>query len=194
VENFRRDIAIIDKELLRRSWYYDQVRAQHHDVLTGLEGDVELFLIELAPFEEGGEYNPEKLDFYFKKVMAGLISENYGKREFYIGPEIIFDDMNRGEFVLPEGFAVVPHLFLYKVIRKGEGYTPAPLPDFEIRMPKQKSSYIRYMERMIVTVLLNRAAYELQYNKKDRARAYAQKAARDFPRFSMPPQLQELLN
>ena len=126
--------------------------------------------------------------------MAGLISQNYGKREFYIGPEIIFDDMNRGEFVLPDGFTVVPHLFLYKVIRTGEGYTPAPLPDFDIRMPKQKSSYIQYMERMIVTVLLNRAAYELQYNNRDRAKAFVQKAARDFPRFDIHPQLRELLN
>jgi len=194
VENFRSDIAIIDKELLRRSWYYDQVRAQHADVLTGIEKDVERFLVELAPFEEGGEFNPEQLDFYFKKVMAGLISENYGKREFYIGPEIIFDDMNRGEFVLPDGFTVVPHLFLYKVIRAGEGYIPAPLPDFDIRMPKQKSSYIQYMERMIVTVLLNRAAYELQYSNRDRAKAFVQKAARDFPRFDIHPQLRELLN
>ena len=193
VEDFRRDIAIIDKELLRRSWYYDQIRAQHPDVLTGIKKDIELFLIELAPFEEGGEYDREKLDFYFKKIMAGLISRNFGKREFYLGPEIVHDDMKESMFVLPEGFSVVPHLLLYKVVR-GDEYEKAPLPDFKIRMPKKKSSYIKYMERIIVTVLLNRAAYELQYNEKERARVYVQKAAREFPHFSLPPQLRELLN
>jgi hypothetical protein len=43
-ENFRKDAVIIDKELLRRSWYYNQIRNSYPDAIKGIEHEIKLFL------------------------------------------------------------------------------------------------------------------------------------------------------
>ncbi len=86
----------------------------------------------------------------------------------------------------------VPHLFLFKVT-KHQKYIPAPDPDFEIRMPERKDEYVLAMENFIGSMLVNRAFYELQYNKIGRAKLYVKKIAADFPDYRIPPQLQNLL-
>ena len=57
VEDYRRDVVIIDKELLRRSWYYDQLSNICPDVMRKIRPEVESFLSALSHFERGGDYD-----------------------------------------------------------------------------------------------------------------------------------------
>jgi len=185
VENFRRDVAVIDKELLRRSWYYNQLMRSHPDVIKNLDKDISNFLDVLRPFERGEIFEPDLIEKYYRTIMTNLISENIEKRNYYIGLELFQNEMQRGEFSLPEGYQIVPHLLLFKVV-KGADYVPAPDPNFTIRFPNNRNKYIAFIENAVATMLTYRATYELQFNRTDRAKVYIDKVKKDFPNYQIP--------
>jgi len=193
VENYRTDVKIVDKELLRRSWYYNQINNYDPDLLKGIEKEVDQFLAELQPFERGEKFNAQKLESLYRTIMTKLISTNLDKRDFYIAPELVEQEIKRGEFTLPQGFNLVPDLFLFKVV-KGNEYVPAADPDFTIRFPEKRNHYTDSIERFAGIILSNRAAYEMRFGKMDRAKVYVQKIISDLPGFRIPPQLQQLVN
>ncbi len=194
VEDFRKDVTIIDKELLRRSWYYNQLNRNHPELLTEIEPVVDQFIEALKPFErdEKEKTNNQLLEFLYRKIMTGLISTNINKHDYFVGPELAVGEMQRGEFQLPEGYKLVPYLFLFKVVNTND-YVDAPLPDFKIRFDDRDDKYISSLKGFITTMLINRALYEVQFNKLDKAQIYVKKLAAEFPDAALPPQLSNLI-
>ncbi len=192
VENYRTDVKIVDKELLRRSWYYNQLNNYHPDLFKGIETEVDQFLLELQPFERGENFDANKLETLYRTIMTKLISTNIDKRDFYIAPELVEQEMKRGEFSLPPGYSLIPDLFLFKIV-KGNEYVPAADTDFTIRFPEKRNYYIDSIERFVGTILSNRAVYEMRFGRTDRAKLYVQKMISDLPNFTIPPQLGQLV-
>jgi hypothetical protein len=192
VEAFQKDVAVIDKELLRRSWYFDQLQRNFPDVVAGVQKEIESFTESLQPFERGKAYNSALLETGYQAIMTQLVATNFGRREYYIGPELIDNELRRGEFKLPEGYQVVPQLFLYKVAR-GDAYIPCPDPEFSIRFPERLDRYTSFIKQIVAGVLINRALYEMKFNKLDRAKSLAEKIAKDFPGRQVPEQIKGLL-
>lgn len=193
VENFRKDVTVIDKELLRRSWYYNQLETNHPNLLKGIKPEVEQFIEALKPFEreQKDKTNNQLLESLYRKIMTGLISTNINKHDYFIAPELVNGEMKRGEFQLPEGYTLVPYLFLFKVVNTGD-YVNAPLPDFKIRFESRDDKYVTSLRGFIASMLISRALYEVQFNKLDIARTYTMKLAADFPEFALPPTLSNL--
>jgi hypothetical protein len=187
-EEFRNDVTVIDKELLRRSWYYSQLKLKNRSLFSGFDNDVTNFINSLKPFEDGGEYNSEVLESLFRKIQSNLIAYNIGEHDIYLGPEMISKELKNGELSLPKGYKVIPHLLLFKVVR-GNNYVPAPDPNFTLRMSGNNNKYTDFIENITAEMLANRALYELSYRKTDRAKLYIQKIRSDFPNFSLPDQL-----
>jgi hypothetical protein len=193
VEDERKDVAVIDKELLRRSWYYKQLETSYPDVLSGIKPDIDLFLNALRPFERSEQYNANLLETLFRRIMTGLVSSNINKRDFYIAPEIVEGEMQRGEFSLPAGYSLIPDLFLYKVV-DGKAYVPAADPDFIIRFTEREDHYSSFIKRITGSMLVARAIYELQYDNRERAIVYIDKIRKDIPDFKIPPELTQVMN
>ena len=81
--NIRPDVVMIDKELLRRSWYLDFLRRYHPEVMNGSEKQITHFLELLKPFETGGRFNPQLLTASFQSMISSIISTNSAARPFY---------------------------------------------------------------------------------------------------------------
>jgi hypothetical protein len=192
VEDYRKDVIIIDKELLRRSWYYNQLTTNYPNLLLGVKPEIDQFIEALKPFEREEQYNANLLENLFRRIMTGLVSTNIDKHDFFIAPELVDGEMKRGEFQLPQGFTLIPHLLLFKVVKSDE-YVEAPLPEFEIRYNLVDDKYSTSLKGFIASMLIRRAIYELQFNKTERAKIYASKAAADFPNISLPPALSNLI-
>ncbi len=186
-------LSVIDKELLRRSWYYNQLETNHPNLLKGINPEVEQFIEALKPFEreQKDKTNNQLLELLYRKIMTGLISTNINKHDYFIAPELVNGEMKRGEFQIPEGYTLVPYLFLFKVVKTGE-YVDAPLPDFKIRFDSRDDKYISSLKGFIGSMLISRALYEVQFNKSDRAKIYMMKLAADFPEVVLPPALSNL--
>lgn len=192
VEGFRKDVVVVDKELLRRSWYYNQLSTNHPTLLTGVNSEVDQFLEALKPFEREKQFNANLLENLFRRIMTGLVATNIDKHDFFVAPELVNEEMKRGEFQLPGEYTLVPHLFMFKVVNTKE-YVEAPLPEFRIRFNKKDDQYTTSLKGFIVSMLINRAMYELQFNKTERAKIYAKKVAADFPDVTLPPALSNLV-
>lgn len=192
VENFRPDVCVIDKELLRRSWFYNQLKRNHPDVYYSIIPETNKFIETVLPFERDEKYDSNVIEKSYRAVMTNLVAKNIEKRNYYIGPEIFQNEVQRGEFSLPEGYQFVPHLLMFKVV-KGNDYSPAPDPNFTIRFPKNRNKYINFIETMSATMLTYRATYELQFNKFERAKIYLDKVRKDFPNYQIPFEIANMI-
>jgi hypothetical protein len=192
VEHYRQDVVVIDKELLRRSWYYNQISTQHPEVLKDMQGDIARFLDALKPFERNESFDANLLEVTYRKIMTDLIVNNTDKREFYISPELVDNEMQKGEFVLPAGYTLVQDNLLFRVV-KGKDYVPATNPDFTIRIPQKKTRYTEQIVNAAGSMLARRAFYELQFYKTDRARLYINKIKKDFPDYNLPTGLSDAM-
>ena len=192
VEKYRPDVTVVDKELLRRSWYYHQLENDHPHLLNGIMPDVNGFLTAVAPFESGGNYDPNTLEYFYRRIMTGLVAANITKRNFYIAPELFENEMQKGEFALPLGYTLVPDVLMFKVV-KGNQYIPAGDPNFTIRFPKVQTHYTEFIEQAVGAMLARRALYEMQFDRIDRAKLYIKKIKKDFPDYILPNGLAEVL-
>ncbi|NOG97833.1 MAG: DUF2723 domain-containing protein [Ignavibacteriae bacterium] len=191
VENYRRDVAVIDKELLRRSWYFNQLETCYPGILNGIEKDVNTFIEAVKPFERSENFNPQLLEAAYRRIMTGLVTENIGEHTIYIAPEMIENEMQRGEFQLPPGYYLIPELFLYRVSKSLE-YQEARKPDFEFRELNVENHYTNFIKNITATMLTNRAIYEMNFKKTERAKVYVNKIRDVFPDYKLPAQLKGL--
>lgn len=191
VEEYRKDVAVIDKELLRRSWYFNQIETTYPDILSGIKTEINLFLNALKPFERKESYDSNLLESLYRRIMTNLVATNFDKREFHLTPEIIDNEMRRGEFSLPAGYDIVPYLFTFKVVKSND-YVEAPLPDFKMRVGEVRDKYQAGIVNIVSSMLLNRAIYERMFKKDDRAVIYLKKALEISPDVIIPNQLRDL--
>ena len=190
--NFRPDVSVIDKELLRRSWYYNQMKTNFADVVTPIQNEVDAFLTELKPFEQERPYNKEFIEATYQAVMTGIVSTNVTKRPVYIGVEMVEGEMQRREFSLPPGYTVIPDLFCFRVVKAGE-YAPAADPNYTIRFPKEMTDYTETIKKIVSGQLIRRAIYEIENGKPDRARIYVKKLRDDFPDVTLPKEIAQFI-
>ncbi|MGB5849749.1 MAG: DUF2723 domain-containing protein [Ignavibacteriaceae bacterium] len=192
VENYRKDVAVVDKELVRRSWYFDQLNRNYPFLFGELEDVVSKFKAALLPFERSENFNANLLESLYRRLMTGLISTNIDERDFYVAPELYQNEMQRSEFILPQGYTLVPDNLLFKVV-KGDEYVPASDPDFQIRFSDKKNYYLEKIEYFTGFMLLNRVNYELQHGKVERAKIFMRKLKKILPDYSIPTTLKNVL-
>jgi len=72
-EGIRPDLKFIDKELLRRSWYYTTIKNAYPDLYGKIADLTPPFLDEIRIFERGGEYNPQILESYYQAIINRLL-------------------------------------------------------------------------------------------------------------------------
>jgi len=192
VEKFRPDVHIIDKELLRRSWYFNQLNNNHPQIITGVSATIDQFKEALVPFEREGQFDPVLLEKLYQALLKGLIETNIDKREVYLGAELVMNEMQKGEFKLPEGYTLVPDLFFFKVVKTNK-YVPADDPVFHLRFPKQQNYYVNFVADMTGSMLVRRALYEMQFDNRARAKVYIKKLKEELPDFAIPAGLAEVI-
>lgn len=191
VEELQPGTVIIDKELLRRSWYYDQLNNAYPNVMKGIASESRLFLDALKPFERDLPYNAAVLESNYQLIMQKLITENIQTHSYFIGPELVDNEMRNGAFSLPKGYFIVPDLLLFRVVSTNE-YVPAADPDFRIRFPKNSNKYIEQIKNMVGSMLVRRAMYELSFDKTERARLYINKIRKEMPEYRIPYELENV--
>ncbi len=108
-ENKRPDVIAIDKELLRRTWYRDQIKNQMPEFYKKIENEYNMFLSQLELFEENAQYNPELIQLYFENLVNKMIDVSYGERPVYVTIDILQTEQGVAKSYdkVPRGLAVL---------------------------------------------------------------------------------------
>lgn len=125
------------------------------------------------------------------RMECSSVSLDTENRSIYVSYEIA-NLIQQGKFKLEEGTKIIPDLFLFKIVKSDE-YSPAAKPDFKIRYPEKRTLPALEIKNIVISMLLNRAIYELQFSKLNEAKSYLKKLYEDFPEFNIPADLKALI-
>jgi hypothetical protein len=185
VEWVRPDVAVVDKELLRRSWYFRQLETNFPEIIHKIRPEISAFLDAVKPFEEGGAFNSALLDRLYSRLIMRLMETNI-ETGVFLGPELIDKELQTGEVVLPDGCALVPDLFFYRLVRAGTAYVPLRTEDNGIRFPKTPNAYTENVKRFAARMAALRVLYETRNGKLDVANRLRQVSSFHYPEFPFP--------
>jgi len=123
VESLRPDVTVVDKELLRRSWYLKELEGRYPWLITRSRREVDAFLPELRRFEEGRPYDPRVIQSRFEDMILSFFLNN-PERPLYVTHEI------EPEFT--RGFERIPTGLAFRLSTSPE-FQPTDFPEIEYR-------------------------------------------------------------
>jgi len=178
VEGKYKNLMVLDKELMRRSWYLNrQMQLLDPEILKGAEAEKEEFIKQLQPFEESRPYDAGQIENAYQSLIGKILSEQSKKRPIYIGMEYFQSQ----ELKIPNGFALVPMGFWLKMVPTGQSYVESKPIDFKPFYPKNWSSksvnayYSEFITNTWNTGCRARIEYETRNGKPDAAKLWEQK-------------------
>ncbi len=121
IENYRSDVVLVEKELLRRTWYLEQFRRWYPDVAKKSENEMKLYDSQLELFEAEKAYDQFLIQKYYIDFINSVIDKNIGKRPVYITPEILQSQTDKD---IGAKYQKVPAGFAFKLVDGNELYTP----------------------------------------------------------------------
>lgn len=122
VEGYRPDIAIIEKELLRRTWYPLDIQRKYPDILKTSRDEIEEYMKDLEDFESGREFGPRRsaiIQGKFEAMLKSIISENIDDRPVYITLDVLQSERN-----ITQGFHTAPDGMAIRMLKQGEKFMP----------------------------------------------------------------------
>ncbi len=168
VKGIRPDITVIDKELLRRSWYFTQLEKMYPELMQRSQQEVRLFLAELEKFEHDRPYEFTVIEGRYTQMIKSFIDRS-GDQPVFVTPEIE-EQYTAGYFRVPEG--------LVFRLTKDTVYHPMKTMDFRFRDFPGTDAYSRQIKSLTKKGLLLRAGYEEFYQKGTLALDFRQKASK----------------
>ncbi|MBU1423304.1 MAG: DUF2723 domain-containing protein [Bacteroidetes bacterium] len=166
VEGFRSDVVVIDKELLRRSWYFKQLETQHPQVIKQSKLEIDAFLIELYKFEHNLPYAYEAIENRFAEVIRSIIEKNIDEQAVYVTGEI--------ETQYLSGYEKIPAGLCFRIIKHGQVVEPKKY-NFKYRSHKKRNKYIDNINELYVNAMIVNALYHANLNRFNLAEEFINK-------------------
>ncbi len=139
VEKHRSDVVVIDKELLRRSWYFKQLQVKYPGLIEKSKNEIDAFLVELSKFEHNLPYTYELIEGRFNDAIKSFIEKNYDERAIYVTPEI--------EPQYTEGFQRAPSGLCFQLIRNN-----ADIKEREIEFKFRSTEKISHQTEFLISL------------------------------------------
>jgi hypothetical protein len=150
VDGLRSDVIVLDKELLRRSWYLAQIEKRYPALVAENRSAVEAFLAEVYKFEHGLRYEANVIEARYVGMIRGFVEKGLPVRPVYVTPEI------EGEFTRP--YRRVPEGLALRVYADTV-FHPNPFPEFPRRPFPGNSDYEPFVRRFYGAAYAARADY-----------------------------------
>lgn len=113
VENFRKDITIVEKELMRRTWYPLQFERLNPEIYKNSEREFLNYQKDLDNFEKGNDPTTfQSIQFNYIKLFRSIIDKNIDKRPIYIGLDIL-----ESEPEIIKGYNIIPRGLSFQIVK-----------------------------------------------------------------------------
>jgi hypothetical protein len=174
VEGYRSDVTVVDKELLRRSWYFRQLEHKHPQLIEHSRREVNAFLKELYKFEHGLPYDPAMIEARYQVMIQSFLVKHYSSGPVYATPEI------EGEYT--RGFQKVPSGLAFRLYADTTHHEIA-LRDFTFHTINNRDQYSNAIRDFYAAAYCNEGVYLAVGGKKDKAVELLRKSLRVTPAF-----------
>jgi hypothetical protein len=150
VRGERVDVAVVDKELLRRSWYLRELQVRHPWLLERSRGEVEAFRREVDKFEHDLPYNPAVIQARYEEMIRSFIRVQIADRPVYVTSEIE-PEFSREWQRVPRGLA--SRLYADTL------FHPSPAPAWRPPAQRRSGKMEDATMRLYADALVHRAQY-----------------------------------
>lgn len=193
VKHIRPDIAVIDKELLRRSWYYIFLERNYPDIYNHSKPEVDRFLGELYKFEHNIPYDTKYIMKLFSDMLTSFVTNNAGRR-IYTTWEI---EQNKNEPFAAD-YIRVPDGLMFRLVNKDSlqnNYVKDyKLYDFSFTPTDIKDYYHETLMLSYAVMLTGSANYLVSLNRIDDAKKYLNLALTAVPNYPQALELKRKFN
>lgn len=193
VKKIRPDLVVIDKELLRRSWYFTFLEKHYPEVYNNCRAEIERFLPELYKFEHNIPYDTRNIMKLFEEMMTSFVKNNPDRRS-YISWEI---EQNKNE-PFAQDYVRVPDGLLFRLVPKTEiinnqvkeyniynfTFIPAPPKDY----------YHQTLMTSYAMMLTASASYLLSEGRNEDAKKYIELSLKAIPNYPQALELKRKYN
>lgn len=156
----RPDVVIVDKELLRRSWYFVMLERNFPWLIERSKTKVNLFMTELYKFEHDLPYDAEVIEMRYNDMINDFLDKAMEERPVYVGSEI------EPQFAF--NYQRVPEGLLFRLLRENEKPSAKPLP-LTFRSTVFENDYTRGIRFLSARMLTMNAALMQEQQRDDLA-------------------------
>ena len=175
VRNIRPDIAVIDKELMRKSWYFDYLKKHYPDLCEKSKAEIDAYLFELLKFEkntdrytspktEADRQDLLKIQSAFSALLNSIVDKNYPDRTFYTTLEIEQDKNEK----FGKDYSRVPQGLLFRYTKE-KGFDNYENPEFKFDVTQKSDYHHNFIMNAYYSAYLNRANFLMNNSKFDEA-------------------------
>lgn len=171
VKKIRPDLVVIDKELLRRSWYLAFIERNYPEIYNNSRAEIERFMPELYKFEHSLPYDQKTIVKTFEDMVTSFVKNN-PNRKIYTTWEI---EQNKNE-PFAQDFVRVPEGLLFQLVNKSQ-FNNNTIPEYKVYdfsfTPVTKTDY--YHETLMLSYAMmftNSANYLVILNRTEDAKKY----------------------
>ncbi len=178
VEGLRRDVMVVDADLLYSDWYVDQLARAYPTVMATVRPEAERVKAACRAVRDARPVMQDHVMEYgsaYTALVNGIIDRNEARPCFMtydpFGPE------------LAPGYLRVPWGLAQRLTRE-PAYLPAEFPRYRLRMwHRRVVPQVVWTQKLYGEACLNRAVYERESGREDLGRRYAELAVSFDPGF-----------
>jgi hypothetical protein len=196
VRGKRRDVTVLEKELIRRSWYLKQLAREDPALAGRCAAQSERFARGLVPFETGGRFDSAVLQAdYVALINCLLTSAMDAGRPVYLTPDALEEGIAAGLTQIPVGLAI-------RLFREPPAEPPR-LPDgAEVRVAPvrglaaglaSKEPLPAHLAALVLEMAIRRSIYMAERGDRAGALALADSVRAVAPSHEPARRLQEIL-
>jgi tetratricopeptide (TPR) repeat protein len=183
IEQRRRDVKVVDVNLLRRSWYFDYLRRTYPDLIVRSREKIEAFVEDLKAWERDpaafkrSEALTQKINTSFLEMIQSMVTNESGVGPVYITRDLLLPDTTNGAVTqwLTQTYQLVPQGLVFYLARDS-GFHDSPdvrletrgLADGTVRFEKDDVVNLKILPAY-TSMLINRGRYLAAFNQHERA-------------------------
>lgn len=182
VRNYRTDVAVLDKELMRRTWYIRHIRVHYPVVYERSKAEFEAYNAELIKFEhETDRYTKPtteldkqdllKIQSTFAALLNSIVNNNADDHNIYTTFEI--DESKQERF--GQEYRRIPEGLLFRMTKSVDFDSSYKEPDIKFTKTAKTDYYHSFLMNAYYMMFLNRASYLMNFSKLDAAEEYVKR-------------------
>jgi hypothetical protein len=185
VEQRRRDVKIVDINLLRRSWYFDYLRHAYPGLIERSREKIDVFVENLKEWERDpgafakNQTLTQKISVAFEEMIQSIVTNESKVAPVYITRDLLFADTVNGELTrwLTQNYQLVPQGLVFN-LAGDQSFHDSPnlrlqtrgLADGTLRFEKDDVVNLKVLP-VYTSMLINRGRYLALFNQHERAGA-----------------------